>query len=40
MHVLGVDHVMFNLSGGRPAAGVIEQIGAEIIPALSAQPSG
>ncbi|WP_232767506.1 MULTISPECIES: TIGR03571 family LLM class oxidoreductase [unclassified Stenotrophomonas] len=40
MHVLGVDHVMFNLSGGRPAAEVIEQIGAEIIPALSAQPSG
>lgn len=39
MHVLGVDHVMFNLSGGRPAAEVIEQIGAEIIPALSAQPS-
>jgi luciferase-type oxidoreductase len=40
MYVLGVDHVMFNLSGGRPAAEVIEQIGAEIIPALSAQPSG
>lgn len=40
MHVLGVDHVMFNLSGSRPAAEVIEQIGAEIIPALSAQPSG
>ena len=40
MHALGVDHVMFNLSGGRPAAEVIEQIGAEIIPALSAQPSG
>lgn len=39
MHALGVDHVMFNLSGGRPAAEVIEQIGAEIIPALSAQPS-
>lgn len=39
MHALGVDHVMFNLSGGRPAAEIIEQIGAEIIPALSAQPS-
>ena len=34
MQALGVDHVMFNLSGERPAAEVIEQIGAEIIPQL------
>ena len=39
MHALGVDHVMFNLGGQRPAAEVIEQIGAEIIPGLSALPS-
>lgn len=39
MHALGVDHVMFNLGGHRPAAEVIEQIGAEIIPKLAALPS-
>jgi len=36
MRALGVSHVMFNLSARRPADEVIEQIGSEIIPALSA----
>lgn len=34
MQALGVDHVMFNLGGERPATEVIEQIATEIIPQL------